>query len=84
MSICFALKYAQAKQIDIQLFTENERICVQVIDNGIGFDPERLDPSKTGKGLKNIRDRVSAFNGHFDIFSLPGKGTETTLEFLIS
>lgn len=79
-----ALKYARAKQIDIQLFTENERICVQVIDNGIGFDPEKLDPSKTGKGLKNIRDRVSAFNGQFDIFSLPGKGTETTLEFLIS
>jgi signal transduction histidine kinase len=79
-----ALKHAQAKQIDIQLFTENERICVQVIDNGIGFDTEKTDPSKTGKGLKNIRDRVSAFNGQFDIFSLTGKGTETTLEFLIS
>lgn len=79
-----ALKYAQATQIDIQLFAENQRICVQVIDNGIGFDPEKLDPSKTGKGLKNIRDRVAAFNGQFDIFSQPGKGTETTIEFLIS
>lgn len=79
-----ALKHALAKQIDIQLFTENERICVQVIDNGIGFDPEKLDPSKVGKGLKNISDRVTAFNGRFEILSQPGKGTESTMEFLIS
>ena len=79
-----AIKHAHAKQIDIQLFTENNRICVQIIDNGIGFDPERLDPSKTGKGLKNIRDRVTAFNGRFEILSEHGKGTESTIEFLIS
>jgi two-component system, NarL family, sensor kinase len=79
-----AIKHAHAKQIDVQLFTENSRICVQIIDNGIGFDPERLDPSKTGKGLKNIRDRVTAFNGRFEVLSEHGKGTESTIEFLIS
>lgn len=79
-----ALRHAHAKQIDIQLFTEKDRICVQVIDNGIGFDPEKLDPSKTGKGLKNIQDRVTAFNGKFEILSHLGKGTESLIEFLIS
>lgn len=79
-----AVKHAQAKLIDIQLFTESERICVQVIDNGMGFDPEKLDPSKKGNGLKNIQDRVTAFNGQFEILSQPGKGTECTMEFLIS
>lgn len=79
-----ALKYAQATQIDIQLFAENQRICVQVIDNGIGFNQEKPDSLKTGKGLKNIRDRVAAFNGHFEILSEQGKGTECTLQFLIS
>jgi signal transduction histidine kinase len=79
-----AIKHAQARQIDLQLFTEKDRICIQIIDNGIGFDPERLDPSKTGKGLKNIHDRVTAFNGRFEILSQPGKGTESTIEFLIS
>ena len=79
-----AIKHSQAKQIDIQLFTEKDRICVQVIDNGIGFDPERLDPSKKGNGLKNIQDRVTAFNGKFEILSQEGKGTESTVEFLIS
>ena len=79
-----AVKHSNAQQVDIQLFTENDRICVQVIDNGIGFDPEQLDPSKKGNGLKNINDRVTAFNGQFEILSQPGKGTESTIEFLIS
>jgi two-component system NarL family sensor kinase len=78
-----AIKHADAKQIDIQLFTEKDRICVQVNDNGIGFDPEGLDLLKTGKGLKNIRDRVTAFNGRFELISQTGKGTECTIEFLI-
>jgi signal transduction histidine kinase len=79
-----AIKHAHAKQIDIQLFTEKERICVQVIDNGTGFNPEEHDHFKDGKGLKNIRDRVTAFNGRFDLISQTGKGTECTIEFLIS
>lgn len=79
-----AVKHAHAKRIDVQLFTEPNRICVQVIDNGIGFDPEMPDPESTGKGLKNIRDRAIAFHGHFEILSQPGKGTETTVEFFVN
>lgn len=78
-----AIKHAHAKQIDIQLFTETDRICVQVNDNGMGFDPEGLDHLTDGKGLKNIRDRVTAFNGRFELISQHGKGTESTIEFLI-
>lgn len=79
-----SIKHAKAKQIDIQLFTEKERICVQVNDNGIGFDPKKLDPTKKGNGQKNIHDRVTAFNGRFEIISQLEKGTESTIEFLIS
>lgn len=79
-----AIKHSEAKQIDIQLFTEKDRICVQVNDNGKGFDPESEDPSITGKGLKNIRDRVTAFNGRYELISQSGKGTECTIEFLIT
>jgi two-component system, NarL family, sensor kinase len=79
-----AIKHSEAKRIDIQLFTEKDRICVQVNDNGKGFDPESEDPSTTGKGLKNIRDRVTAFNGRYELISQSGKGTECTIEFLIT
>jgi signal transduction histidine kinase len=79
-----SIKHAHAKQIDIQLFTEKDRVCIQVIDNGIGFEPEKPDTTKKGHGLKNINDRVTAFNGRCEILSQPGKGTESTIEFLIS
>jgi len=79
-----SLKHAQAQLIDVQLFTQTERICVQVIDNGIGFDSSKVDAAKAGKGLKSIQDRATAFNGHLEILSEPGKGTESTLEILIS
>jgi signal transduction histidine kinase len=78
-----AIKHSQANNIDIQLFTEPDRICVQVVDDGVGFDPEKLDPTKKGHGLKNIQDRATAFNGRFELFSRPGKGSESTIEFLI-
>lgn len=78
-----ALKYAQASQIDIQLFLEPNRVCLQVIDNGIGFDAKHLSHSKKGKGIENINHRITAFNGRFEILSEPGKGTECTVEFLM-
>ena len=52
---------------------------MRVTDNGFGFDPMQLNPGTTGKGLKNIHDRVTAFNGRFDVLSEPGKGTEIKL-----
>jgi signal transduction histidine kinase len=78
-----AIKHANAKQIAVQLFAEKDRVCIQINDDGIGFDPVKTDTTSTGKGLRNIRDRVLAFNGRFEIFSNPGKGTETTIEFFI-
>lgn len=79
-----AIKHAAAKFIDIQLFAEPERVCIQINDDGIGFDPVKMEQMGSGKGLKNIRDRVTAFNGRFEILSEPGQGTETTIEFFIS
>lgn len=78
-----SLKHARASLIDVQLFTEADRICVQVIDDGTGFSAEADSPLCKGKGLQSIRDRITAFNGRFEILSEPGKGTESTLEFLI-
>ena len=37
-----------------------------------------------GNGLKNIHDRATAFNGRFEIISQLEKGTECSIEFLIT
>ncbi len=36
------------------------------------------------KGLENIRDRVVAMNGTFDVWSKPGQGTEISAEIQIA
>ena len=77
-----ALKHAEAKKIDLQLIADVDRICVQVVDNGKGFDT-KCNPCE-GKGLFVIRDRVTAYNGTFELESTPGHGTEASIEFLLS
>ncbi|MBE0666547.1 MAG: hypothetical protein IH593_02640 [Bacteroidales bacterium] len=79
-----ALKHSGATQINIQLFSEPKRLFAQVTDNGKGFDPDQVEKERKGKGIENIRDRVTAMNGKFDIWSEAGQGTEITVEMEIS
>ena len=77
-----ALKHSGAAKIDLQLIADIDRICIQIVDNGQGFDT--TGRSCDGKGLVSIRDRVAANNGTFDIESTPGTGTEASVEFSLS
>ena len=66
------------------MFLEKTRISLQVTDNGKGFDPTIGEGSTNGKGLKIVNNRVTAFNGHFEIISQPGNGTDCIMGFLIN
>jgi len=79
-----ALKHSGASRINIQVFTEPKRLFAQITDNGIGFNASAIEKERKGKGLENIRDRVTALNGRFDIWSSPGEGTEMSVEIEIS
>jgi signal transduction histidine kinase len=74
-----ALKHAEAQKIGIVLIAKEERLCVQVVDNGKGFRPDQIKGD--GKGLVGIRDRVTTYKGQFEIESEPGKGTDVSIEF---
>jgi two-component system, NarL family, sensor kinase len=78
-----ALKHSEASRINVQLFSEPKRVSAQVTDNGKGFDSSRTEKEKLWKGLENIRDRITAMNGRFDIWSSPGQGTEASVEIEI-
>lgn len=77
-----AMKHSGAAKIDLQLIADIDMICIQVVDNGKGFDTK--GKLGDGKGLVSIRDRVTANNGRFEIESTPGEGTDATVEFLLS
>lgn len=79
-----SLKHSGADRIDIQVFSEADRVSAQVADNGKGFDSIAVEGEGKGKGLQNIRDRITALNGRFDLRSRPGEGAEITVEFITS
>ena len=78
-----AMKHSEATRINVQVFSETHRLSAQVSDNGKGFDSTVADKERKGKGLENIRDRIIALNGRFDIWSRPGQGTEANIEIEI-
>lgn len=69
-------KYARATAVRISLAYDDQRVRLEVIDNGIGLTRDQFNKPKT-HGLFGMRQRVSAKGGRIDIHSLPQRmGTE--------
>lgn len=71
-------RHAQAKDVMIRLFAMNEFVFLQVIDDGKGFDPNRMEDLK-GCGLEGMKERAHLAGGELEILSTPGKGTSVFL-----
>lgn len=65
------VKHANASQVLIELYHEENRIELVLTDDGIGFD---LNKIKKGHGLKNMRSRAELLNGNIEIITSPQKG----------
>lgn len=65
------LKYSKASQVDILLQCKDKFAELTIIDNGIGFDPQK---TRKGIGLSSIYERTRFYNGKMDINSSPGNG----------
>ena len=69
-------RHARAQSVHISLDGNGRTVRLRVADDGVGFNPRRLDAIKGGGiGLRNIRERVEHFGGRFNLASDPG-GTE--------
>lgn len=76
------VKHAQASLAEIQLARTDGQIRLEVCDNGIGFDAERLNHhagSRSGFGLLSIRERLELIGGRFEIDSAVGRGCRMIL-----
>jgi len=67
-------KHAKAKQVDISLWSTDERVLMEIHDNGKGFEMEKMNAS-IGHGLANMQTRVHAIGGDVDISSVLDEGT---------
>jgi signal transduction histidine kinase len=72
------IRHSHAKNIVVELKTNERFLNLTIQDDGIGFDPS--NPS-TGIGLKNIRNRAELYNGTMHIDTAPGEGCVLHVRF---
>lgn len=66
-----AVKYSEAKEVEVNVNKHNETIKIVIKDNGKGFDMETVD---FGNGLNNMKKRIEEIDGKINISS-DSKGT---------
>lgn len=67
-------RHSGATLVETSIYINNDKLCLSVADNGIGFDANDIASKKT-LGLRGIKERTSLINGSYEIKSKPGGGT---------
>ena len=73
-----AAKHSEATEIAIGLKTDRHQIVLEVVDNGGGFDVQKVldrQDALSGYGLASMQERAEIVGGSFAIDSSPGKST---------
>jgi len=70
-------KHANANAIKISISLEKDVICLDIVDDGDGFDTSK---NRKGIGLKNMTSRVEDINGSISFTSQSGNGTEVNVK----
>ena len=70
-----AMKYANAKEIRVELAYENAQCVLGIKDDGLGFEVGSIAPF-SGFGLRGMRERARNVGARLIIQSQPGRGTE--------
>jgi signal transduction histidine kinase len=66
-------KYAQAKNIRVEIIADQENVYLKVIDDGIGFD---VSKKSKGIGMQNMISRTNDCQGIIDVHSKKDEGTK--------
>ena len=66
--------------VKISTYETKESFCVEVTDDGVGFEESIFSDGQPHVGIRNIRARIEAMcNGTLVITSTPGKGTTAVI-----
>jgi signal transduction histidine kinase len=77
-SLTNACRYSRSAKIRVDVAQTDERVCVEVQDWGVGFDPQRIESGRYG--LQGLRERARLFGGTAAIDTAPGRGTLVRVE----
>jgi signal transduction histidine kinase len=70
-------KHAEATRVWVALRRIDDGLLISVRDNGVGFDPGAVESEPSERiGLRQMRERATALDGHITVLSRPGAGAE--------
>lgn len=72
-------KHAKATHVSLDVWREDDHLCLRIADNGVGFDASH-EIVGNRLGLASIRERTAALHGELSVKSSPGRGTELTVD----
>ena len=76
-AITNAIRYSKTEKLRVSLSQKNDRVNLEIMDWGRGFDTEKVDPHHFG--IEGIRERARILDGLATIESSPGRGTKITV-----
>ena len=74
--------HSNAAEAVLNLSEDKENVFIRVEDNGVGFDPAKIDEKVaelSGVGLFSIRERINHLGGSVGVESRIGEGTKVTI-----
>jgi signal transduction histidine kinase len=74
------LKHAQASEINIVVLCQSNLLCIEMHDNGVGFQAGAEKEQSQGLGLKNMMQRAELLGGTAAIRTSPGAGTSVYIK----
>jgi signal transduction histidine kinase len=78
-------RHAAIEEVHVGLWYDEGKICLEVYDEGAGFDLTAVRLDVDGDrvdhiGLRGMQDRVAILGGRFELDSRPGSGTRIYVE----
>ena len=74
-------QYADVASADVHVYTQDQTFHLDVIDDGIGFDPSAaLQRGTNGSGLWKARERLRSIDGTLRVTAAPGEGTRCAIQ----
>ena len=75
------VKHADATEILIRIEKIDDHQTISIVDNGKGFDIQKLNSSESGIGIRNITERAIIINAKLSVFSQQNIGTTVRITF---
>lgn len=68
------VRHAEAQHVTVSITPDEEKIFIEIIDDGIGFDVNAVE-TEHHFGIQGMRERVSMIGGEMTLTSQHGQGT---------